>query len=385
MGDIFHSSTTFNYRLNNISNLVMTLQGQINNLRYSSMEMKHRCADLRILLQSELEIEKSEELLLEVSDNSKMCIVEDFSDETAALVFDEIPHCLSNVFAAPQVGQKPDILEFEHSTVAAILTIESADMLYAIIISFELKSSLDENETDGVFMRANLDSQPFMIVTGDTKSEIERHEALSIASIYAHLEKSGVASSLFDEIPDNSGAYRYSLIPKKVVAQHMLLQLPFDPGSAGGLVFGNVALVFDNSLQFLIWTNEFGENPMVPIAGQMFDKMSQPCDCSKDTVFVENPQGDAVDMLYQFNFARSAGIAVIDSYFITPIFEGVTLVFDSSLHWCLSFNAFHAIPTMEFGESCCGYCLTVLLSMQWSLPMLFICLSLYSEIKALPH
>ncbi|KAJ8527708.1 hypothetical protein K7X08_015159 [Anisodus acutangulus] len=131
----------FNDRLNNISNLVMTLQGQINNLRYSSMEMERRCADLRVLIQSELEVEKSEELLLEVSGNSKMCIVEDFSDKTAALVFDEMPHCLSNVFAAP-----------------------------------ESKSGLAENKTEGDFITENPGSQPFVIVTGDTKSEIERHK-----------------------------------------------------------------------------------------------------------------------------------------------------------------------------------------------------------------
>ncbi|KAK4356297.1 hypothetical protein RND71_025268 [Anisodus tanguticus] len=128
----------------NMLNLVMTLQGQISNLRYSSMEMERRCADL---IQSELVVEKLEELLLE--------------------------------------------------------------------------SGLDENKTEG----GNLDSQPFVIVTRDTKSEIKRHEALCVASIYAHLEKSGVASSLFDEIPDKSGAYRYSLIPENVVAQHMVQQV----------------------------------------------------------------------------------------------------------------------------------------------------------------
>ncbi|KAJ8529097.1 hypothetical protein K7X08_035932 [Anisodus acutangulus] len=41
----------------------------------------------------------------------------------------------------------------------------------------------------------------------------------------------------------------------------------------------------------------------------------------------------------------------IASYIIPPMFEGITLMLDSSLQWCLSFNAFHAIPTMKFREN----------------------------------
>ncbi|KAK4342220.1 hypothetical protein RND71_038036 [Anisodus tanguticus] len=69
---------------------------------------------------------------------------------------------------------------------------------------------------------------PFVIVTGDTRSAIERHKALLIASIYTDLEKFGVAFSPFDEIPDNSEAYRYNLISENVALQHRLLHFPFD-------------------------------------------------------------------------------------------------------------------------------------------------------------
>ncbi|KAL3379879.1 hypothetical protein AABB24_000506 [Solanum stoloniferum] len=42
---------------------------------------------------------------------------------------------------------------------------------------------------------------------------------------------------------------------------------------------------------------------------------------------------------------------IIASYFIPSMFEGVTLRLDSSLQLCLSFNAFHAIPAIAFGEN----------------------------------
>lgn len=79
-------------------------------------------------------------------------------------------------------------------------------------------------------MTETLDSQPLVIVTGDTKSEFERHEALSIGFIFPDLEKFGVVSSLFDEMPDSRVAYKYSLTSEYVAAPHMLLHFPFDPG-----------------------------------------------------------------------------------------------------------------------------------------------------------
>lgn len=57
----------------------------------------------------------------------------------------------------------------------------------------------------------------------------------------------------------------------------MLLYFPFDRRFAAGLVFDNVALVFDNRFQLnlsciaSISTMEFGVNPMVPIVNQLFD------------------------------------------------------------------------------------------------------------------
>ncbi|KAK4724119.1 hypothetical protein R3W88_026898 [Solanum pinnatisectum] len=58
-------------------------------------------------------------------------------------------------------------------------------------------------------------------------------------------------------------------------------------------------------------------------------------------------------MQCQYDLVRSTtGNSVIASYFIPSIFEGVTLMCDSSsLQWCLSFNAFHALPTIKFGEN----------------------------------
>ncbi|KAJ8555526.1 hypothetical protein K7X08_013022 [Anisodus acutangulus] len=97
----------------------------------------------------------------------------------------------------------------------------------------------------------------------------------------------GIASSLFDEMPDNSGAYMYSLISENVVAQHRLLHFPFDPGSSDGLVLDNVELVFYNSFWLdlsciaPVSTLEFGDNPMVPIIYQLFDTMSHRLYCSK--------------------------------------------------------------------------------------------------------
>ncbi|KAH0729571.1 hypothetical protein KY289_000759 [Solanum tuberosum] len=83
---------------------------------------------------------------------------------------------------------------------------------------------------------------------------------------------------------------------------------------------------------------------------QLFDNLSQTCDCSKE--FAENPKGNAIGMRCQFDLVRSTTWnPIIASYFIPSMFEGVTLRLDSSLQWCLSFNAFHAIPAMTFGEN----------------------------------
>ncbi|KAJ8532227.1 hypothetical protein K7X08_012150 [Anisodus acutangulus] len=68
-----------------------------------------------------------------------------------------------------------------------------------------------------IYLAGAQGQSPFVIVTGDTRSAIERHKALLIASIYTDLEKFGVAFSPFDEIPDNN-----------VALQHRLLHFPFD-------------------------------------------------------------------------------------------------------------------------------------------------------------
>ncbi|XP_016458959.2 uncharacterized protein LOC107782583 isoform X1 [Nicotiana tabacum] len=212
-----------------------------------------------------------------------------YSDMTATLVFDELPHSLSKVFADPQTNQNPNLLEFEHSTAAVILSVESANISDAVVISSELNSGLDDDKIEEEdFMTTNLNSQPLVIVTWDTKSEIERHKSLSIAPIFSDSgTKSGVSSSLFDEMPDHSGAFRYSLISEKVAAQYMLLHFPFDPGSVAGRVFDSIEIVFDNSHQLNLpcitplSTMALGEKSMVSTTGQLLDTMSQPCDHSK--------------------------------------------------------------------------------------------------------
>ncbi|WMV14208.1 hypothetical protein MTR67_007593 [Solanum verrucosum] len=81
---------------------------------------------------------------------------------------------------------------------------------------------------------------------------------------------------------------------------------------------------------------------------QLFDSMSQTCHYSK--VFAENSQGEAIGIHCQFYLMRlTTGNSIIASYFIPSMFKGVTLTLDSSLHRCLSFHAFHAIPIMKFG------------------------------------
>ncbi|OIT06523.1 hypothetical protein A4A49_05132 [Nicotiana attenuata] len=209
------------------------------------------------------------------------------SDMTATLVFDEMPHSLSKVFADPQTKQNPSLLEFEHSTAGVILSVESANISDAFVISSKLNSGSDDEKIEEEdFVATNFNSQPLVIVTWDTKPEIERHESLSVAPIFSDLEKSGVASSLFDEMPDHSGAFPYSLISEKVAAQYMLLHFPFDPGSVARRVFDSIEIVFDNSLQLNLpyitplSTMALGEKSMLPTAGQLLDTMSQPCDHS---------------------------------------------------------------------------------------------------------
>ncbi|XP_033514576.1 uncharacterized protein [Nicotiana tomentosiformis] len=88
-------------------------------------------------------------------------------------------------------------------------------------------------------------------------------------------------------MPDYSGAFRYSLISEKVVAQYMLLHFPFYPGSVTGRVFDSIEIVFDNSLQLNLpcitplSTMALGEKSMVSTAGQLLHTMSQPCDHSR--------------------------------------------------------------------------------------------------------
>ncbi|OIS97437.1 hypothetical protein A4A49_09683 [Nicotiana attenuata] len=206
------------------------------------------------------------------------------SDMTATLVFDEMPHSLSKVLTK----QNPSLLEFEHSTAAVILSVESVNISDAVVISSELNSGSDNDKIEEEdFVTTNFNSQPLAIVTWDTKPEIERHESLSVAPIFSDLEKSGVASSLFDEMPDHSGAFPYSLISEKVAAQYMLLHFPFDPGSVAGRVFDSIEIVFDNSLQLNLScitplsTMALGAKSMLPTVGQLLDTMSQPCDHSK--------------------------------------------------------------------------------------------------------
>ncbi|KAJ8567327.1 hypothetical protein K7X08_019535 [Anisodus acutangulus] len=125
-------------------------------------------------------------------------------------------------------------------------------------------------------------------------------------------EKSGVASSLFDEMLDNSGEYPYNLISQNVDAQHMLLHFPFDPGSAAGRMFDSVALAFDNNLQLnflcmaLMSTIEFAETPMVFIASQVFNTMSHRFYCSKflgDTFWLMIPVRPRLGSLVAIDFS----------------------------------------------------------------------------------
>ncbi|MCD7452338.1 hypothetical protein HAX54_016266 [Datura stramonium] len=127
-------------------------------------------------------------------------------------------------------------MEFEHSTAAAILSIESADISDAIVTSSKLDFDLDNNKRD---MTANLDLQ-LLVVTGDTQelvSDIVPFDTWMDMSLKC--EKSGIASSFFNEMPDNTG-----------------------------LVLDNAAVVFDNGLQLNLHVLhqyqclEFGVNPM---------------------------------------------------------------------------------------------------------------------------
>ncbi|KAK4366119.1 hypothetical protein RND71_013999 [Anisodus tanguticus] len=83
-------------------------------------------------------------------------------------------------------------------------------------------------------------------------------------------------------MPESNELSRYGMMPKNVTAQHMLLHFPFDPGSANGLIFEGVALVFDNSLLRNLRYGMFGEILAVEIgdragdfADQVFDGNSQ--------------------------------------------------------------------------------------------------------------
>ncbi|OIS98368.1 hypothetical protein A4A49_40131 [Nicotiana attenuata] len=197
--------------------------------------------------------------------NMKVAVsVHVYSDMTAELVFDEMPHCISKVFAAPQRKQRPDTLEFEHSTIDATLSVESAKFKDT---STELNSDLDNKTAEAGFVTATLYSQPLVIVTGDTKSEFERHEALSTGFIFPDLEKIGVVSSMFDEMPDSRVVYRYRLTSEYVAAPHMLLHFPFDPGSAVRLVIdrgateacvGHTAICL-SSVEGKFWVSESGQ------------------------------------------------------------------------------------------------------------------------------
>ncbi|KAM3270218.1 hypothetical protein P3S67_029575 [Capsicum chacoense] len=104
---------------------------------------------------------------------------------------------------------------------------------------------------------------------------------MHITSVCTYPKISRVYFSLYNKILYNSRVSSYSIISNNVAAQLVLLHFPFDPSSAGGLMFNTVALVLDNSLQLIISSiapisvNEFREHPMVLVVGQ-FDTISQP-------------------------------------------------------------------------------------------------------------
>ncbi|KAJ8539653.1 hypothetical protein K7X08_013905 [Anisodus acutangulus] len=104
---------------------------------------------------------------------------------------------------------------------------------------------------DSVALDCVTESEVLLVAPIITYSEVEFDLGIVSFNSQTDFERPRVA---FDQMPESNGLSRYGMMPKNVTAQHRLLHFPFDLGSANGLIFEGVALVFEDSI---LWNLQY--------------------------------------------------------------------------------------------------------------------------------